>query len=72
MLRLGVIREETYATPRGVTNSGANTGAAEEPDIALPEDASRGRRRGHLYPTDGSAAYSITANMIAIPAAIAA
>jgi predicted anti-sigma-YlaC factor YlaD len=25
-------------------------------DIVLPENATRGRRRGHLYPTDGSAA----------------
>lgn len=29
---------------------------ATEPDIVLPENASRGRRRGHLWPTDGSAA----------------
>jgi predicted anti-sigma-YlaC factor YlaD len=27
-----------------------------EPDIVLPQNASRGRRRGHLWPTDGSAA----------------
>jgi predicted anti-sigma-YlaC factor YlaD len=27
-----------------------------EPDIVLPHNASRGRRRGHLWPTDGSAA----------------
>jgi hypothetical protein len=26
------------------------------PDIVLPQNASRGRRRGHLWPTDGSAA----------------
>jgi len=25
-------------------------------DLVLPKDATRGRRRGHLYPTDGSAA----------------
>ena len=25
-------------------------------DLVLPDNASRGRRRGHLYPTDGSAA----------------
>jgi predicted anti-sigma-YlaC factor YlaD len=25
-------------------------------DVVLPDNASRGRRRGHLYPTDGSAA----------------
>ncbi|OBK19676.1 zf-HC2 domain-containing protein [Mycobacterium asiaticum] len=30
--------------------------AASEPDIVLPQNASRGRRRGHLWPTDGSAA----------------
>jgi predicted anti-sigma-YlaC factor YlaD len=29
---------------------------ADEPDIVLPQNASRGRRRGHLWPTDGSAA----------------
>jgi predicted anti-sigma-YlaC factor YlaD len=31
-------------------------GVAVEPDIVLPQNASRGRRRGHLWPTDGSAA----------------
>lgn len=31
-------------------------GAAADSDIVLPENASRGRRRGHLRPTDGSAA----------------
>jgi predicted anti-sigma-YlaC factor YlaD len=30
--------------------------AEPEPDIMLPHNASRGRRRGHLWPTDGSAA----------------
>ncbi|MDC8993977.1 zf-HC2 domain-containing protein [Mycobacterium marinum] len=29
---------------------------ADEPDIVLPQNASRGRRHGHLWPTDGSAA----------------
>ncbi|OBK22078.1 hypothetical protein A5634_07840 [Mycobacterium asiaticum] len=29
---------------------------AADPDIVLPQNASRGRRRGHLWPTDGSAA----------------
>jgi len=29
---------------------------AAELDIVLPENAARGRRRGHLWPTDGSAA----------------
>ncbi len=31
-------------------------GVAAESDIVLPQNASRGRRRGHLWPTDGSAA----------------
>ncbi|MBO0882129.1 MAG: zf-HC2 domain-containing protein [Mycobacterium sp.] len=31
-------------------------GIATESDIVLPQNASRGRRRGHLWPTDGSAA----------------
>jgi predicted anti-sigma-YlaC factor YlaD len=30
--------------------------AEPEPEIVLPGNASRGRRRGHLWPTDGSAA----------------
>lgn len=30
--------------------------ADADPEIVLPEHASRGRRRGHLWPTDGSAA----------------
>ncbi|MGJ6126722.1 zf-HC2 domain-containing protein [Mycolicibacterium sp. Y3] len=30
--------------------------AAEDNEITLPRNASRGRRRGHLWPTDGSAA----------------
>lgn len=30
--------------------------AETEPEIVLPDNASRGRRRGHLWPTDGSAA----------------
>lgn len=34
----------------------APRGAASEADIVLPPEASRGRRRGHLWPTDGSAA----------------
>jgi predicted anti-sigma-YlaC factor YlaD len=32
------------------------TAATESGDIVLPENASRGRRRGHLRPADGSAA----------------
>lgn len=35
--------------PRGPDTAKAPT----EPDIVLPEHASRGRRRGHLWPTDG-------------------
>ncbi|MCV7075753.1 zf-HC2 domain-containing protein [Mycobacterium szulgai] len=31
-------------------------GVADDADIVLPPNASRGRRRGHLWPTDGSAA----------------
>lgn len=30
--------------------------ASATDDIVLPDSATRGRRRGHLYPTDGSAA----------------
>jgi predicted anti-sigma-YlaC factor YlaD len=30
--------------------------AESEPEIVLPDKASRGKRRGHLWPTDGSAA----------------
>lgn len=42
---------------RSTTGPGTepHTGASE-PDIVLPPEASRGRRRGHLWPTDGSAA----------------
>lgn len=29
--------------------------SASEPEIVLPDNASRGRRRGHLWPTDGAA-----------------
>lgn len=36
--------------------SRAPDGVAAEPEIVLPQNASRGRRRGHLWPTDGSAA----------------
>ena len=32
------------------------TDSAAVDDVALPHNASRGRRRGHLWPTDGSAA----------------
>lgn len=36
--------------------SAPDKAAGGEPDIVLPQNASRGRRRGHLWPTDGSAA----------------
>lgn len=39
------------ASPRPTPDS-----AASDPDIVLPHNASRGRRRGHLWSTDGSAA----------------
>lgn len=41
------------------TSTGPRTeprATSPEPDIVLPPEASRGRRRGHLWPTDGSAA----------------
>ncbi len=42
---------------RRATSPRPDARAAEpEPDIVLPRKASRGRRRGHLWPTDGSAA----------------
>lgn len=31
-------------------------GSSDAADLVLPDNAVRGRRRGHLYPTDGSAA----------------
>lgn len=41
---------------RGTPAPGPTTeAAADEPDIVLPQNASRGRRRGHLWPTDGAA-----------------
>jgi predicted anti-sigma-YlaC factor YlaD len=33
----------------------ANSAPIEVDDITLPDNASRGRRRGHLWPTDGAA-----------------
>ncbi len=42
---------------RDASTSGPEPGQhAAETDITLPHNASRGRRRGHLWPTDGSAA----------------
>jgi predicted anti-sigma-YlaC factor YlaD len=52
VLALLVARSDQPADPK----PGAKTGAAEEVEITLPDNATRGRRRGHLYPTDGSAA----------------
>jgi predicted anti-sigma-YlaC factor YlaD len=40
----------------GSAPSRAPGAVASEPEIVLPQNASRGRRRGHLWPTDGSAA----------------
>lgn len=48
---LAVMVWRANTTPRP-----APEGSAAEPDIVLPPNASRGRRRGHLWPTDGSAA----------------
>ncbi|SOJ56240.1 hypothetical protein MSIMFB_03713 [Mycobacterium simulans] len=48
---LAILVRRSGATPRP-----APDGALAEPDIVLPQRASRGRRRGHLWPTDGSAA----------------
>jgi predicted anti-sigma-YlaC factor YlaD len=41
---------------RAVRPHPETSAAAPEPDIVLPRTASRGKRRGHLWPTDGSAA----------------
>jgi predicted anti-sigma-YlaC factor YlaD len=41
---------------RRTPHSPETRSAAIEPEIVLPATASRGRRRGHLWPTDGSAA----------------
>jgi predicted anti-sigma-YlaC factor YlaD len=48
---LAVMVWRTSSQPRPAPGS-----AADEPDIVLPHNASRGGRRGHLWPTDGSAA----------------
>jgi predicted anti-sigma-YlaC factor YlaD len=41
---------------RDASISGPEPGRhAAEADITLPHNASRGRRRGHLWPTDGAA-----------------
>jgi predicted anti-sigma-YlaC factor YlaD len=45
----------TSQSPRGTTDD-VSVRSDVEPDIVLPHNASRGRRRGHLWPTDGSAA----------------
>nr|WP_162899314.1 zf-HC2 domain-containing protein [Mycobacterium shigaense] len=41
---------------RHPTSRPTSDGIENEPDIVLPHNASRGRRRGHLWPTDGSTA----------------
>jgi predicted anti-sigma-YlaC factor YlaD len=49
VLAILVWRHTTYPQP--------NTRITEfEPELVLPDNASRGKRRGHLWPTDGSAA----------------
>jgi predicted anti-sigma-YlaC factor YlaD len=48
---LSIMVWRSSSAPRPTPNR-----AAAEPDIVLPQNASRGRRRGHLWPTDGSAA----------------
>lgn len=48
---LAILVWRSSAAPRP-----APGGVVAEPDIVLPQNASRGRRRGHLWPTDGSAA----------------
>lgn len=40
----------------GASPAPAPGAAQHEPEIMLPHNASRGRQRGHLWPTDGSAA----------------
>lgn len=43
--------------PRSITRSDTLPDPLPDTDeLVLPQSASRGRRRGHLYPTDGSAA----------------
>jgi len=48
---LAIVVWRTNSGPRPTPDE-----VAAEPDIVLPQNASRGRRRGHLWPTDGSAA----------------
>ncbi|AQT80746.1 hypothetical protein B1R94_17985 [Mycolicibacterium litorale] len=51
VLALLVWREERVRGPEPRSDA-----APLDDDLVLPANASRGRRRGHLYPTDGSAA----------------
>lgn len=51
ILALLVWREERDRGPEPRSDA-----APLDDDLVLPANASRGRRRGHLYPTDGSAA----------------
>jgi predicted anti-sigma-YlaC factor YlaD len=48
---LAILVWRRSSTPRSTPDEDA-----ADPDIVLPQNASRGRRRGHLWPTDGSAA----------------
>ena len=48
---LSVMVWRSGRTPQKAPDEGQAT-----PDIVLPQNSSRGRRRGHLWPTDGSAA----------------
>ncbi len=48
---LAIVVWRTSSGPRPAPDE-----VAVEPDLVLPENASRGRRRGHLWPSDGSAA----------------
>lgn len=47
---LAIMVWRSHQTPRP-----APSDIATEPEIVLPDNASRGRRRGHLWPTDGAA-----------------
>ncbi|MGY4709953.1 zf-HC2 domain-containing protein [Mycolicibacterium sp. CBM1] len=51
VLALLVWRDDRAGGPQPRSDTAAATD-----ELVLPDNASRGRRRGHLYPTDGSAA----------------
>jgi predicted anti-sigma-YlaC factor YlaD len=44
-----------WLTTRPTEPTPRSSGVREPDDLVLPENAARGRRRGHLYPTDGAA-----------------